>query len=215
MPKTIKNDDGTEEEVYSKDELETEAKAKADEERQRVETESETQRLELQDQLKAKEDELNREKEKVGNWKALRDKADKNDGGESETKKELDSIKETLDRVLQQPIQQTKKTFVESNVGTDKEARDKFEYFYKKTGATAKTEEEVSAALAEALILTQSSGAKVIRRDSRMIATGADNSFAGTNDGESDASKEFSQRFGLKDDDKKKFSKPINLLETK
>jgi len=176
MPQTIKvkQEDGTEidQEVFSKEELDAAATAKADE----VAAEKQTAIESLEAEKAEKEDELKKLQDVDRNWKDLRKKADGKGASEEEVKKQIEDLTKRLDQVATQPINDTKAEFIRTEVGEDKERKDKFEYYYKRLGAEAKTKEEVLKASKEALVLATNGEYKPDGTD-KMMGTGASQNY--------------------------------------
>jgi hypothetical protein len=209
MPQIIKNEAGEDVEVYTKEELEAESDRKAEAERSRIEAEKEAEKSDIQAKLEETQEALEKEKQKEKNFKNLRDKSDKGDGKVEELANTVKTLQEQLNIVTAQPIATAKKSFIEKHIGADKEAVDKFNLHFQKVGKDAKSDEEVSVALQEALILT--TGGKTQagsgNNNGRVVTTGADNSNGGSQGEESEASKEFAKAFGITEEDKKKHGK--------
>lgn len=213
MPQIIKKDDGTEETVYTQAETDEIATKKAEDERVRIEAESEASKAELQGKLEETQEALEKEKLKEKNFNQMRKGEDKNLGNQEQLQKSIQTLQDQINQISAQPIALAKKSYIEKHIGTIKEDVDKFNYYYQKVGKDAKTEEEVSAALLEALILT--TGGKVgggNGRDHKAISTGADNSGGGNGSGEeSEASKEFAKNLGVSEDAKKKYGGKVKV----
>lgn len=149
MPQTIKNDKGEDVEVFTADEVQAQAEAKAKEVEDAKQAEIDT----LTKEKGEKEEELKKFQDKDYNFEQLRKKADGKGQTEEEVKNQIADLTKRLDAVAAQPVQETLSDFVRTEVGEDKERKEKFDYYFKRLGADAKTKDEVLRAAKEALSL--------------------------------------------------------------
>lgn len=193
MPIKVKQEDGTEVEAFTAEEVTAQKEAEA----KRVGDEKQTELDALNEQKVAVEAELAKEKEKDKNFENLRRKAE-GKGAElnEELQKQIADINKKIDAVAARPIEDTVQEFIKTKVGEDKEKVKLFNYYFKQLGSDAKTKEEILKASNDALVLT-TNGEYKPSLDSRMMSAGADANYRGDNQEEiSDQSKEFAKVFG-------------------
>lgn len=172
MPIKVKQDDGTELDAFTQAELDEQSSAK-------VKEAEEVKQLEIDDLKKQKEEkeaELKKFQDKDYNFEQLRKKAGDKGASEEEVKKQIEDLNKKLDAVASQPINDTKADFVRDVVGEDKERKEKFEYYYKRLGAEAKTKDEVLRAAREALTLA-SGGEVQFDGSGKMMGTGVSQNY--------------------------------------
>jgi len=215
MSQIIKNEDGTESEVYSKEETEQMAEECAKVEAERIVAEKEEEYAEI---LRQKEEEkaeleqkLEKEQSKDRNFKQLRQKTEKQEEEEAETKKTIAGLQERLSAMERQPFESAKSDFVEVNVENTKEKRELFDYFYKKTSVGAQTKEDIVKALKEAKVLYDSSN-PVGNNDAKMTSVSPGYEFKAS-ETESETARQIAQNLGVTEVDKKKYGKgTVNLF---
>lgn len=204
MPQKVKiTVDGqeVEQEVFTQAELDEQSTARATEAAQTAREEAGVEAQAKIDELNA---ELEKEKAKEKNFKALRDSK----GGPvpEELTKKIEDISKELAELKQQPIKSVVGNFKKNNYGEDKDLNTKFDHYFDKLGKDAKTEEEILKAATDAHALV--SGGQKPNTDYKMTGTRVSGDFRKPQEGqESDASKSFGQAFGLSEADKKKYGK--------
>src|SRR6185503_276054 len=158
MPIKVKQDDGSEIDAFTAEELaaQTEAKAKeaADaaraEEAERLREQHEAEIAEREEAHNADKKELEDLRKKDFNFKQRRDKKILTPEQEAEAKRVADDLKRTnerLDAIEKQPFESAKSSFIQNNIGADKELGEKFDFFFKKLSAGAKTLDDYNTAL--------------------------------------------------------------------
>lgn len=206
MPQTITLEDGTEQEVFTQEEVE--AKAAEVAEAKVAEAKSEVETI-----LAEKEAELQKLKDKEYNFNNLRNKTEKTDEEKAEVLKKAEELEKsisemqtTIAEVQKQPLEAAKSQFIANNIGADKDLKEKFDFFYEKLGKDAKTMDEVNQALAGAFNAA-AGGARQPDFTGRAVHTSVSDNFAGMNDAghETEASQAFGQMLGLSKEDKKNF----------
>lgn len=220
MPKTIKQDDGTEIEVFTAEEVKAQVEsqtselldAKLEEERARLEAEKETELLEKDEDLANTKAELEKLRKKDMNFEALRKSKTLSPEQEEAAKKtaeELSKLQETVAQIQKQPLEAAKAQFVANNIGTDKDLIETFDFFYKKLSAGAKTLDEVNTALVAAFNATTAGTRQP--SDSRITRVGVNDNYHSLNvEAESEASREFGAMLGLSPEDKKTYGGSVN-----
>lgn len=206
MPQTITQEDGTEVEVFTQEEVE--AKAAEVAEAKVAEAKSEAEVV-----LAEKESELQKLKDKEMNFNNLRNKTEKSDEEKAEVLRKAEELeasitemKGTIAEVQRQPLEAAKSQFITNNIGADKDLKEKFDFFYEKLGKDAKTMDEVNQALAGAFNAA-AAGTRQTDFTGRQVHTSVSDNFAGMNDTsvESEDSQAFGQMLGLSKEDKKNF----------
>lgn len=170
----IKNEKGEEVEVFSKEEADALAEKKAQEAQEAKDAEIQK----LQKEKEEKEAELKKLQDKDYNFEQLRKKADKGGATEDEVKSQIEELNKRLDQVATQPITETLNDFIREEVGEDKERKEKFDYYYKRLGAEAKTKDEVLRAAKEALTLA-TDGEYKADGSNRITGTGVGQNYRG------------------------------------
>lgn len=215
MPTTIKDADGNDVEMFSAAEAAEQAEAKAKEiaeaqvqqERERLNTEHEAAILDRDEKLADAQEKLEKAQAKELNFKALREKTGKDKPeADEKTTKEIAELRETVAAIQKQPFEQAKTAFLQNNIGSDKDLGEKFELFFKKLSAGAKTVEEYTVALDSSLLLA-SGGIRQPNRDGGMVRTSVNPNFSG--DGqkvETQDSQNFGTLLGINAEDKKALS---------
>lgn len=215
MPQTIRLEDGTEQEVYTREELDAQAtelaEARVAEVRETLEAETATVMYEQEQRLVEAQERLRKAEEKELNFKSLREKTNRTEEEKSRASEELETLRKTVaslegtvEEVKRQPFEVAKTQFIQNNIGADKDLADKFDYFYTKLGNDAKTMDEVNQALVAAFNAA-SGGARQPDLTGRMTRTSVAPNYAAMQDGsnESQDSQSFGQMLGLSPEDKK------------
>lgn len=216
MPVKVKQEDGTEIDAYTVEEMTAQADAKAKEaaeaakvaEAERLTTEHEAALLEKEEALAEAQEKLRKAEDKQTNMKALREAAEGKNKEKSEEEKknaeDLKALQETVANIQKQPFETAKANFIKANVGADKELGDKFDFFFKKLSSGAKTLEEYNIALESSMTLA--TGKPYQANDSRMTRTSVNPDFGGEGGkAESQDSQNFGQLLGITAEDKKQF----------
>lgn len=191
MPIKVKQEDGTEIEVLTQDEID----AKVKEESDRIANEKQGELDRITEERKSEQEELEKLRNKDMNFEKLRNKAEK--GGESEeVKTQIAELNKKLDTIAQQPVVEVKNDFIKEKVGTEKEKVDLFEYYFKRLGSEAKTKEEVQKACNDALTLA-TNGQYQPSQDQRVTSTGVSQNYRNQNTVQvSEEAKEMGAMFG-------------------
>src|SRR4051812_18720959 len=119
MPIKVKNEDGTETEAFTQAELEEQASARADEAATKAREETETEKQVEIDRLN---DELQKEKDKEKNFKALRDSKG---AVPEEVTKQIETLSKRLEEIGQQPVKNELQNFKRANFSEDKDLNEK------------------------------------------------------------------------------------------
>lgn len=213
MPQKITQADGTEIEVFTKEELETQAKEQAEnlvaEERQKLEkekTELATSKSELEEQLADAKDKLQKLEDKDHNFEQLRKKNNKDDEQKTELAKTVESLQKQISEIAKAPFATAKDSFIANNIPAEKkELKEKFDHYMGKLGEGVKTVEQMQAAMKEALILAGQGDSVSINADGKMIVTNPGLNLDKSQSGEqTEAGREFAQAFGITEEDRKK-----------
>lgn len=209
----IKNDDGTETEVYTAEELQAKAQEVADakiaEERERIEAENAVTLAEKESELLETQEKLQKLQDKDYNFSKVRDANKKDAAAQKKLEEDIANLRQEIAAISKQPIEEAKTDFLNKNIGDNKELRDKFDLFYEKLGANVKSRSEAQMAMEQAFILANDG--KKPDSSSRMQHTNVNDNFADLPDGsESEISKEIGKRMGLSDEDKKKYAKKVD-----
>lgn len=191
----IKQEDGSEIEVFTQEEL----NAKAEEAAEAARKETEAEKSELEDKLKKLQD-------KEFNFNQLRSKTEKGNEAAEKLASEIEVLKQQIGEVKQQPFVKAKEEFVTKNVGADEELKKKFEFFFEPLASKAKTQEDYNAALAGAFAAA-TGGTRQPSFEGLMVSTRVTPPSSGGNEQESEASKTFANAFGITSEDKKKYGK--------
>lgn len=220
MPQTIKQDDGTEIEVFTADEVKAQVESQAsdllderlEEEKTRLAAEKEIELLEKDEALANTKAELEKLQKKDMNFEALRKSKTLSPEQEEAAKKtaeELSKLQETVAQIQKQPLEAAKSQFIANNIGTDKDLNETFDFFYKKLSAGAKTLDEVNTALVAAFNAATAGTRQP--NDSRITRVGINDNYHSLNvEAESEASREFGAMLGLSPEDKKTYGGTIN-----
>jgi len=211
MPQTIKDADGNDIEVFTQEEVDAAAEEKARLEAERVESEKQTELDALAAEKQELEEKLQKEQEKEKNFEKVRRKAEGKDIEiNEELKKQIDELNKRIDSVAQRPVDDTKAEFIKARVGEEKEKIDKFEYYYKRLGADAKSKEEVLKAANEALVLA-TGGEYKPSMDGQMFSVGASQNYRQQKTEQvSEESKAIGNLLGITAEDRKKYGKKGN-----
>lgn len=208
MSYKVVNEEGEEIEVFSQEELDAIAAEKIAAEVQRVEEEKQAEKEELEAELAEQKEKLAKLEDKDRNFEQLRKSSGKvADQTAKELQEQIAQLNEKIETIASQPKNDVKEEFVIAKLGEDKEQRDRFEYYYKKLGADAKTKAEVLKAAEEALALT-TGGNYQPDVSSGMHSVGASANYRNTPSKEvSEESKQIGAMFGVTDADRKKYPK--------
>ena len=215
MPIKVKQEDGTEVDAFTAEELETQKKeateAAVTAEAERLKTEHEAELLGKDEALKEAQDKLKKAEEKELNFNKLRKKTEKTEEEKAEEKKVADDVKalrETVAEIQKAPFETAKANFEKVNVGADKDLKEKFDFFFKKLGAGVKTVEEQQIALESAMTLA--TGKPFESGSGSMTRTSVDPGFGGEKGKqESQDSINFGSLLGVSAEDKKKYGGSI------
>lgn len=199
-------EDGTEVDVFTQEEVDAIAQEKLTAETERLEAEKQEALDALAAEKTAAEEELQKLRNKEMNFEHVRKKAEGKEVEVSEDiKKQIDSLNERINSLADQPKQDVKQDFISQYLVGDKEQTERFEYYYARLGAEAKTKEDVLKAANEALTLA-SGGAYKPDASSGMYSTGVNQNYRNAPTGEvSEASKEIGNLFGITAEDRKKY----------
>ena len=220
MPIKVKQEDGSEIDAYTAEELAAQTEAKSKEasdaavaaETERLKTVHEAELLEKDEALKEAQDKLDKAAAKELNFKALREKNEKGSKEKSDEEKkvadEVKALQETVQQIQKAPFETAKSNFVKQNVGANKELGEKFDHFYKKLSVGVKSVEEQQVALESAMTLA--TGKPYEAGSGSMTRTSVDPGFGGDKGGvESQDSQNFGALLGLKPEDKKTYGAAI------
>jgi hypothetical protein len=219
MPQTIKQEDGTEIEVFTSDEVKAQVESQAGEilnvrlaeERERIEIEKEAELLEKDEALANTKAELEKLQKKDMNFEALRKSktlTPEQEEAAKKTSEELSKLQETVAQIQKQPLEAAKAQFVASNIGTDKDLNETFDFFYKKLSVGVKTLDEVNTALVAAFNAATAGTRQP--NDSRITRVGISDNYHSLNtEAESEASREFGAMLGLSQEDKKAYGQTV------
>lgn len=218
MPQTIKQEDGTEVEVFTAEELAAKADEKAREiaasEREELEKRHQEEKSELETQISEKDKALEESAEKLKkledkdfNFEQLRKAKGLSPEQEAEAKKvasEVTELRKTVDALKTQPLETAKSTFLESNFAPDdKDGREVFENYYKKLSSGATSLKEVNSALVAAFNAT-TGGTKPIN-NAAMLRTGVSEQMFNERSNDNPVSAEIASALGLNPEDKKTY----------
>ena len=160
MPETIKREDGTEETLYTQEELEQQKEETL--EKYKEENPDKTEEMETlqkeRDEAKAKEEELQKqldgELDKDKNFANLRKQKDEAEAKAEGIEKTIDEKVELVkNEILEGNVKDFKKDQLDELAGDDKELREKIEFHYDRIKDTAVTKEEVSKKLRDSWTL--------------------------------------------------------------
>ena len=217
MPIKVKQEDGSEIDAYTAEELAAQTEAKSKEasdaavaaETERLKTEHEAELLEKDEALKEAQDKLQKAADKELNFKKLREKQEGKSEDEKKVADEVKAMKETLAEIQKAPFETAKADFLKNNIGADKELGEKHDFFFKKLSAGAKTMDEYRIALESAFTLA-TGGTRQPNTSGAMLRTSVDPGFGGDKGGvESQDSQNFGALLGLKPEDKKTYGAAI------
>lgn len=208
MPQIVTLEDGTETEVFTQEEVDAIAQEKLAAETERIEAEKQEALEALAAEKAAAEEELQKLRNKEMNFEHVRKKAEGKEVEVSEDiKKQIETLNERINSLAEQPKQDIKQDFISQYLGGDKEQTERFEYYYSRLGAEAKTKEDVLKAAQEALTLA-SGGAYKPDASSGMYSTGVNHNYRNTpTDQVSEESKEIGKLFGITEEDRKKYGR--------
>ena len=201
-------EDGTEVDVFTQEEVDAIAQEKLAAETERIEAEKQEALEALAAEKAAAEEELQKLRNKEMNFEHVRKKAEGKEVEVSEDiKKQIETLNERINSLADQPKQDIKKDFISQYLNGDKEQTERFEYYYARLGAEAKTKEDVLKAANEALTLA-SNGAYKPDTASGMYSTGVNQNYRNTPTNEiSEESKEIGKLFGITEEDRKKYGR--------
>lgn len=206
MPHKVTLEDGTEMETFTAEEV----AAKAKEETDRIEAEKQAEIDRIEAERATEKEELEKLRNKDMNFENLRKKADGNNTGAEEVKKQIDELTKRLDVVATQPILEVKTQFIKTKIGEDKEKKELFEHYFKQLGADAKTKEEVEKACNGALMLA-TNGQYQPNGNNGVTGTQITQNYRQENtSGISEDSKVFGAALGITPEDRKKYGKKNN-----
>ena len=217
MPIKVKQDDVSEIDAYTAEELAAQTEAKSKEasdaavaaEAERLKTEHEAELLEKDEALKEAQDKLKKAEDKELNFKKLREKQESKSEDEKKVADEVKALQETVQQIQKAPFENAKAEFLKNNIGADKELGEKHEFFFKKLSAGAKTMDEYRIALDSAFTLA-TGGARQPNTSGAMLRTSVDPGFGGDKGGvESQDSQNFGALLGLKPEDKKTYGAAV------
>jgi len=199
----IKNEDDEEVEVYTREELDEVAEQKAEEARQ---AEAERIEAEKQTEIDRLNEELGKLKDKDYNFSQLRKKAEGKDSSvNEEVKKEIEDLKNRIDSLTKQPVEEIKEEFIVENIGDDKELKDRFNYYYAKLSGDAKTKAEINKAAKEALTLA-SNGSYKPDDTGKITSVGVSQDYRNKGEGKITESKvSMGKMLGVSEEDHKKY----------
>lgn len=209
MPIKVTNEDGEEIDALSQEEADKLAQERVQAEVKRIEEEKQAELDRIAGEKKAIEDELEKLKSKDMNFEHLRKKAEGKESAINEAlEARIEELNAKIETIAQQPKEDVKQDFINQNIDpTDSEQRERFDYYYEKLGADAKTKTEVLKA-AEAAMRLATDGAYKPNTDSAMYRTGVNQTFEKPDKKEiSEESKAMGEHFGVTDADRKKYGK--------
>lgn len=202
MPLKVQNEDGTETEVYTQEELD----AKAQEEADRVAAEKQAEIDRIAEEKAALEEKNKKLEDKDYNFKKLREQKEGVVG--AEVLEKLNAMEQTIKSVQEQPKNEIKEEFIKHNIGEDKEKRELFDYYFNRLIEDNPSKEQIIKAGNEAMTLI-SGGSFTPSASGGMFSTGASPNYReSAPSGEvSEQSKQIGSHFGITEEDRKKYGK--------
>jgi hypothetical protein len=202
MPLKIQNEDGTETEVYTQEELE----AKAREEAERIAAEKQAEIDRIAEEKAALEERNRKLEDKEYNFERLRKQKEGTIG--AEVLEKLSAMEEAIRMVQERPKHEIKEEFIKQHIGEDKEKRELFDYYFNRLIEDNPTKEQILKASNEAMALI-SGGSFTPSPSGGLFSTGASLNYRETapSGGVSEISKQIGSHFGITDEDRKKYGK--------
>lgn len=195
----VKQEDGTEIEVFSQEEADQRAAEAAEAARKEAQEAAELEKAELAEKLKKFED-------KEYNFSQLRKKKEKEEGKDDELINKVTGLTQEVENLKKQPFEKAKSDFIASNgIEGDKELKEKFDHFYAPLAATAKSEADHKAALAGAFAAA-TGGSRQPDFSGMMVSTRVTPPSNGGNKS-SEAGRHFANVFGNTPTDLEKYGK--------
>jgi len=169
---------------------------------------------ELKEQLEEAKEKLKGEKDKEKNFRNLRqNKEQKEEEVQGlkktveETNKKLDEFIKNTQKEEQDAILKDKGIIGEDGTILDKNVKEKFDFYFAKVGANAKTKAEIHQATVDALILATKDKEGDNRLQGVLPRRNSSHDYKGDKNQESETSKEMRQDFGISDKDKETHGK--------
>lgn len=202
MPLKVQNEDGTETEVFTQEELD----AKAQEEADRVANEKQAEIDRIAEEKAALEEKNKKLEDKDYNFEKLRKQKEGTVG--AEVLEKLNAMEETIKSVQEQPKNEIKEEFIKHNIGEDKEKRELFDYYFNRLIEDNPSREQIIKAGNEAMTLI-SGGSFTPSASGGIFSTAASPNYReSAASGEvSEASKQIGSHFGITEEDRKKYGK--------